>query len=237
VRAILLTLIFCLQSHDCQAQRVGPSQSSPPQTPGSQINVNWLYGSYIPKDVPWQPLTGGQRLMLYVRQTYTTPGIYVKTTIFAVHDQITDSYPAWGKGFGGLVKRLGSRQAQFVVQNSVTSFGDAILGWEPRYDRCQCDGFWPRTRHAVWRNFVTYGGAEKSMRPQLMPYAGAFGASALATTWEPGKPAPIIKGYQAAVTQVFVGAGINWIVEFSPEINRIIKRKKHHSDPKTQSPK
>jgi hypothetical protein len=36
---------------------------------------------------------------------------------------------------------------------------------------------------------------------------------------------------------VFVGAGINWIGEFSPEINRIIKRKKHHSDPKTQSPK
>jgi hypothetical protein len=43
---------------------------------GEQIHVNWLYGSYVPKDVPLKPLNGRMRFKLYVRQTFTTPGIY-----------------------------------------------------------------------------------------------------------------------------------------------------------------
>jgi hypothetical protein len=91
-------------------------------------------------------LSGNQRLKLYLRQTYTTWGIYIKSTLFPLRDQRHDTYPEWGDGFAGFGKRLGTRQAQFIIQNSVTSLGDGLLGWEPRYDRCRCDGFWPRTR-------------------------------------------------------------------------------------------
>ena len=63
------------------------------KTADNQINVNWLYGSYVPKDVPLRSLSGRERLKLYVRQTYTTPGIYIKTTLFALRDQIADSQP------------------------------------------------------------------------------------------------------------------------------------------------
>jgi hypothetical protein len=195
--------------------------------PDKQINVNWLYGSYVPKEIPLKPLDSNARFKLYVRQTYTTPGIYIKTTLFAVRDQIVDRQPEWGSDFSGFAKRLADRQAQFIIQNSITSLGDGVLGWEPRYDRCHCTGLWPRTRHAVIRNFVTYDRSEQSFRPQVMPYLGAFTASALATTWEPGNPSWQIRGYQAAITQVFVGAGIHWIGEFAPEITRVFKRKKH----------
>lgn len=191
-----------------------------------QINVNWLYGSYVPKDVPLISLDARARVKLYVRQTYTTPGIYIKTTLFAVHDQVADRHPQWGADFVGFSKRLADRQAQFIIQNSVTSAANGLLMWEPRYDRCHCGGFWPRTRHAVVRNFVTYGRTEKSLRPQLMPYLGAFTASATATVWEPGNPSWQIRGYQAAITQVFVGAGINWIGEFGAEIRARFRRKK-----------
>ena len=196
------------------------------ETSSKQINVNWLYGSYVPKDVDLKPLQADQRFKLYVRQTYTTPGIYIKTTLFALHDQVADRQPEWGSSFSGFSKRLADRQAQFIIQNSVISLGDGLLGWEPRYDRCRCDGFWPRTKHAVIRNFVTYHGSENSLRPQIMPYLGAFVSSALATTWEPGNPNWQIRGYQAAVTQVFVGVGINWIGEFGPEIARVVRRRK-----------
>jgi hypothetical protein len=208
----------------CLAQTEAPSK--PAQASNTQINVNWFYGSYIPKDVALVSLSARQRFGLYVRQTYTTPGIYIKTTLFATHDQIADSQPEWGSGFGGFVKRLGNRQVQFIFQNSVTSLGDAMLGWEPRYDRCRCTGVWPRTRHALMRNFVTYDRTERSLRPQLMPYLGTFAASALATTWEPGNPSWEVRGYQAAITQVFVGAGINWVGEFAPEIGRILHKEK-----------
>jgi hypothetical protein len=192
----------------------------------TQINVNWLYGSYVPRTVQLRSLNRNERFELYIRQTYTTPGIYIKTTFFALHDQITDSNPGWGDGFEGFVKRVGDRQLQFIIQNSVTSAGDGLLGWEPRYDRCHCDGFWARTRHAVVRNFVTYDRTEKSLRPQVMPYLGAFGGAALATTWQPGNPSWQVRGYQAAITQVFVGMGINWLGEFAPEIVRVLRKKK-----------
>ena len=212
------------------------SQSAPPggdqaasAKSQAQINVNWFYGSYVPKDVPLKSLNLRMRWKLYLRQTYTTPGIYIKTMLFATHDQVTDSDAQWGDGFGGFGKRLGNRQAQFIIQNSVSSLGNGIAGWEPRYDRCHCDGFWPRTRHAMARNFVTYDGTEVSLRPQLMPYIGAFAASSIASTWEPGHPRWEVKGYQAAITQVFIGMGINWIGEFAPEIGKTLKRKKSQS--------
>jgi hypothetical protein len=59
-----------------------------------------------------------------------------------------------------------------------------------------------------------------------MPYLGAFAASAIATTWEPGTPRWEVRGYQAAITQVFVGIGINWIGEFGAEIARVVRKKK-----------
>lgn len=211
---------------------LGFAQGSLPETPRppseNQINVNWFYGSYVPKDVRLEPLNSEQRLDLYLRRTYTERGINIKTTLFALHDQTQNAYPQWGNGFNGFGKRLATRQAEFIIQNSVVSFGSGMLGWEPRYDRCRCAGFWPRTRHAILRNFLTYDHTEKNLRPQLLPYLGAFAGSSAATTWEPGRSQWQIKGYQAALTQVPTGVAVNWIGEFAPEVGRVLKRQKLH---------
>jgi hypothetical protein len=187
-----------------------------------------FYGSYVPKEVRVEPLDSEQRLDLYIRRAYTTKGIYIKTTLFALHDQMQNAYPDWGDGFSGFAKRLGTRQAEFIIQNSVISLGDGLLGWEPRYDRCRCSGIWPRTRHAIVRSFVTYDRTEKNLRPQIFPYLGAFAGSATSSTWEPGNPQWQIKGYQAVVTQVPTGMAVNCVAEFAPEINRVVKRFKTH---------
>jgi hypothetical protein len=221
----MLLLILAFRVTACLAQESAPTAPAKSSS-DKQINVNWLYGSYVPKDVPLRSLSGHERFKLYIRQTYTTPGIYVKTTFFALRDQDADSNPEWGDGFGGFAKRFGNRQAQFIIQNSLTSLGNGLLGWEPRYDRCRCDRFWHRTRHAIVRNFVTYDRSEKSLRPQIMPYVGSFGASAIGTAWQAGNPRWEVRGYQAVITQFFVGMGINWLGEFAPDISRIFHRKK-----------
>jgi hypothetical protein len=199
-------------------------QSSAPSTDNSQLKVNWLYGSYVPKDVPLLPLDAHMRFRLYIRATYTTWGIYVKSISFTLHDQIRGTYPEWGDGFDGFAKRLGTRQAEFIIQNSTIALGNGLVGWEPRYDRCRCPGFWPRTRHAMVRNFVTYNRTEESLRPQLMPYLGAFAGSVTSSAWVPGHPKWQVRGYQAAITQIPVGMGINWISEFAPEIFGVLKK-------------
>lgn len=221
-----IPIVCALLISTCAAQEETRNDSSRATVASRELNVNWLYGSYVPKDVPLISLNGHQRFKLYLMQTYTTPGIYIKTTLFALHDQISNSNPEWGDDFAGFAKRLGDRQVQFIIQNSITSLGNGMLGWEPRYDRCRCAGLWPRTRHALVRNFVTYDRSEKSLRPQLMPFLGAFGSSSIASTWAPGNPRWEVRGYQAVVTQVFVGAGINWLGEFAPEIVGVLHRKK-----------
>lgn len=218
-RIAVMLAIFTLSAN---GQNTAPPGSVTP-TDEQELNVNWLYGSFVPKDVPLIPLTGRQRWKLYVRMTYTTPGIYVKTGFFTLSDQIRNVPPEWGKTAEGFGKRLGTREAQFVIQNSLTALGDAAVDWEIRYNRCQCDGLWPRTWHAIARNFVTYGGAHQSLRPQLMPYVSAFAAAATSASWQPNNPKLVVKGYQGAITQVGVGIGVNWLAEFAPEIKRVLR--------------
>jgi len=205
-----------------------PTQQTQAQKEGKQINVNWLYGSYVPKDVPLVPLTPHQRFQLYLHQTYITYGIYIKTVFFALEGQIKGTPPEWDGGASGFGKRALSYQGQFIIQNTISSAGNAYVGWEPRYERCRCDGIKSRTWHAVKRNFVTYNSSDSSLRPQLMPYAGAAGGAAIAAVaWLPGNLNPGIKAYQAAITQIFVGVGVNLLAEYAEDAMRLIGKDKN----------
>ena len=209
-----------------QAQTGGEQASSAAPKSNQELQVNWLYGAYVDKDVPLHPLSNQQRFQLFLRQSFLTPGVYVKTAFFSLTDQAENHPPEWGDGFGGYAKRTASRYGQFVAQNSLSGAGNALLGYEPRYDRCRCVGFWPRTGHAVLRNFLTYNRTEKEMRPQFAMYAGAFGGGIIAGSWEPGNPSLLTKGYQGAITQAIFGVCANWLGEFAPDIKRVLRRSK-----------
>jgi hypothetical protein len=225
VCAIGLALPMLVASSFAQNTSGTPDQSAPPPV-NTQLPVNWLYGAYVPNDVPLVALNGEERFKLYIRQTYTTPGIYIKTGFFALHDQVRDTPSAWGDDFSGFAKRVGSNQATNIIQNSFTSVGQAAVGWEPRYDRCRCTGAWPRFRHAFVRNFITYDRTEQSIRPNIMPFAAAFGAGAIGATWNPNNPTITVKGYQSVITQAWVGIITNSIGEFAPDIKKKLTRHK-----------
>jgi hypothetical protein len=226
VRRSLLGVFVGLLAATSSAQEESKTGQPQPTNVNTQLPVNWLYGAYIPKNAPLIALTGRERFKLYVRQTYTTPGIYIKTGFFAIHDQVRDTPPAWGNDFSGFIKRVGSNQATNIIQNSFTSLGQGMVGWEPRYDRCRCDGAWPRFRHAFIRNFITYDRSEQSIRPNIMPFAAAFGAGAIGATWNPDNPTITVKGYQSVITQAWVGVIINGIGEFAPDVKKKLKRHK-----------
>lgn len=137
--------VFALLVTASSAQETNRT-SRPPESPSvnTQLPVNWLYGAYIPKGIPLVALNGQQRVKLYIRQTFTTPGIYIKSGLFAVHDQVNNTPSEWGDGLSGFAERIGSNQATNIIQNSFTSLGQGIVGWEPRYDRCRCTGGWRR---------------------------------------------------------------------------------------------
>lgn len=223
---VLLLIVFAFSATCCLAQQPAPAPTPAPaaKPDANEINVNWLYGAYLPRDVPLKPLTRHQRKQLYFRQTYTTWGIYAKTAFFALGDQAGDSPPEWGEGFGGYAKRFGSRFGQFAIQNTFSATGNYLLHYEPRYEVCRCSGAWPRVRHALARNFVTYNATEHEIRPQLALYAGAMGAGMIASTWKPGPTDPWRNGYQAMLTQAVFGCMTNIIGEFAPDIKKLVKK-------------
>jgi hypothetical protein len=190
-----------------------------------QLKVNFIYGAYVPKDVPLVSLTGHQRAHLFVLQTFTTPGIYVKTTFLALMNQAGGTPYEWGGGFEGFGRRLASSYARSSIQNVFSTGGNAALRYEPRYDRCRCVGFGPRTKHALMRNFVTYNQTEKELRPQFALYGAAFGAGMLSSLWQP-KHQLWTDGSRGVEAQVGLGMVSNWIAEFAPEIERRLRRQK-----------
>jgi hypothetical protein len=190
-----------------------------------QLKVNFIYGAYVPKDVPLVSLTGHQRAHLFVLQTFTTPGIYVKTTFLALMNQASGTPYEWGGGFEGFGRRLASSYARSSIQNVFSTGGNAALRYEPRYDRCRCVGFGPRTKHALMRNFVTYNQTEKELRPQFALYGAAFGAGMLSSLWQP-KHQLWTDGSRGVEAQVGLGMVSNWIAEFAPEIERRLRRQK-----------
>jgi hypothetical protein len=209
------------------AQEMPNARTAPVPEQSNPIRVNWLYGAYVPRDAELNALTGPQRKRLYLHQTFLTWGIYFKTAMFSLGDQASTSPPQWGDGIGGYGKRFASRYGQFAVQNTLSTAGNFLLRYEPRYDRCRCNGAWPRIRHALVRNFVTYDSSERARRPQIALYGGALGAGMVASVWKPTQSSPWVSGYQSVVTQVVFGSFSNVVGEFAPEISRLFKRNRN----------
>lgn len=186
----------------------------------------WLTGIYVGKDQQRVPLTGDQRLDYYLKQTLTTPGAYMKRMFTAGFDQVRGVPYQWDDGWTGYAERFASREGQFISANSLAALGNAALKYEPRYDRCRCTGFWPRTKHAIIRNFLTYNESEVELRPQWALYAGAFGGGLISTSWKPKPRNPFEEGGRAAAEQGGYGAALNIFIEFADEINSKIGMKK-----------
>ena len=203
-------------------QEGAPSAAAPASKP-TPVKVNWLYGAYIPKDASFVPLTNRQRAQLYAHETFTGPSTYAKTLFSTVADQISNSPTEWRRTTSGFGRRFASRYGELAIQNSLSAAGNALLQYEPRYDRCPCTSFWPRARHALVRNFVTYNKTEKELRPQFASYGAALGAGMIASTWRPGDRA-WAEGFRSMLTRAGGGCLSNLFGEFAPEILRHIKK-------------
>ena len=225
--SMLCLLVFllgprCWSQEEFEDVHPASKEQSTPQSV-EQLNVNWLYGAYVPKEAPLVPLTGHQREKLFVRQTFITPGIYIKSGFLSLIDQASGTPYEWGGGFEGYGRRAASIYARSSIQNVLSTVGNAALQYEPRYDRCRCVGLGPRTKHALVRNFMTYTQTQGALRPQIALYGAALGAGMLSSVWKPqGKL--WAEGYHGVMTQVGFGMLSNWIGEFAPEIRRKLKR-------------
>jgi len=191
-----------------------------------RLPIEWLIGPYIPVQGSLQPLTNSEREEVYLRHTFLTAGSYVARAFSAGLDQARGEPYQWGGGMAGYGRRYAARYGQFVIQNSLAAAGNAALGYEPRYDFCRCRGFWPRTRHAISRNFVVYNRTEHELRPQVPLYAGAFAAGMLYGSWLPGQHSMWKSGTYSTLSQAGIGSGYNFVSEFALDVLHKFRIKK-----------
>lgn len=228
--AMKIVLLLLLLSCVSPAQQDKPLPPSPSQSQqDTQVEestlhrvgtlpIEWLIGPYIPQSGPFTPLTGKQRTRVYFEQTYFNVGSYAARAFAAGIDQARGEPRDWGGGAAGYGRRFASRFGQFAIENTFVAAGNAALGYEPRYDLCRCTGFWPRTKHAIARNFVAYDSSERKLHPQIPLYVAAFGAGAISSQWMPQDPSPWRNGAYVALQQAGYGSGINWVSEFALDI-------------------
>lgn len=238
------SLVFLLAAF-CPSQETTPPDAPQPQTAPqnaqeskpqtnkivgalSQVKnlpAEWLIGPYIPSSGPLIPLTTSQRANVYLRQTFATPGPYVVRLFSAGVDQARNYPSEWGGGMGAYGERVANRYGRFLIANTVSAAGNAVVGYEPRYDLCRCHTFWLRTRHAIVRNFVTYNNTETDLRPAFPLYGGAFASGLVSSQWLPGKQGVLKDGGYAALSQAGYGVAYNWVSEFAVDIVRKITHK------------
>ena len=235
----VLFVVFGILAPTGEAQQSRPSeddkvpanptvQGNGPSTPArlGRLPIEWIIGPYIPAQGPLQTLSNAQRKQIYFRQTFLTAGSYVARAFSAGIDQARGEPHEWGGGFAGYGRRSAARYGEFVVQNSVLSAGNALLGLEPRYDFCRCEGFWSRTRHAVSRNFVAYDRRERELRPQIPMYTAAFAAGLFYNAWLPGQHNIWKGGAYSMLSQAGIGSGYNFVSEFALDILHSVGLKK-----------
>jgi hypothetical protein len=215
-------------SHGSDREKPPEKEKKPSRSASlGRLPIEWLIGPYIPVQETLKPLTNKQRREIYFRQTFLTVGSYVARGFSAGLDQARGEPQQWGGGMSGYGKRYAARYGQFVVQNSLQAGGNALLGYEPRYDFCRCQGFWPRTGHAVSRNFLAYNLTESKLRPQVPTYAAAFTAGMLYNSWLPGKRNIWADGAYSVLLQAAIGSGYNVVSEFSLDILHAFGIKKY----------
>lgn len=185
----------------------------------------WFAGVFVPKGQTMTPLTFTQRREYYLEQTLVTPRAYLKRMFIAGIDQARGVPAQWDDGWVGYSERFASRQGQFISANTLAALGNLALKYEPRYDLCNCSHLWPRTRHAVLRNFLTYDFSEQQLRPQWGLYGGAFGGGMISTAWKPHPRNAFAEGGRAMLGQAAYGTLLNFFVEFAGDINRKIGAK------------
>jgi hypothetical protein len=187
--------------------------------------ASWITGVYVEQQQTRVPLSGEERRQIYLRQTLTTPGAYMKRMFQAGFDQARGVPSQWDDGWGGYAERFASREGQFISANTLAALGNAALKYEVRYDQCRCSGFVQRTRHAVVRNFLTYN-EQGAWRPQWALYGGAFGGGAISTAWKPHPRDVLANGGLAVLGQAGYGALLNFVIEFARDVNGKLGAKK-----------
>jgi hypothetical protein len=166
---------------------------------------------------PYRQPTQKQRFHRYVRWMFSPYSVASMTFVSGLH-QAERNPPDWQEGWAGFGERYASNLGTDMV-NATARYGLAgALQEDTEYYRCECSGFWPRLRHAVFATFIARRGADGHAAfgvPELVaPYVGPIVS---VYTWYPHRY-DMEDAFRMGNNGVLSEAGTNVAIEFLPSI-------------------
>jgi hypothetical protein len=154
----------------------------------------------------------------FVESAFSTATL-AKFSLGSLYGQATDQVPKWGSGAAGFEKRAAWRMAGLLSRTAAEYSVARLQGTDPRYDRCRCKGFLPRSRHALVSEF------------SVAPSARFTGIAATVGVTSLGQHSAIGDAGKRGIVLVGTDIGFNFLQEFWPEIKRTLSRRTFHTPP------
>ncbi|MEJ7604819.1 MAG: hypothetical protein WKF37_00780 [Bryobacteraceae bacterium] len=188
------------------------------QVPVEPVPLPLIEARAIPPGVPITPLTPKEKAALTLRNTFGINAIFNRA-LFSMYDQLVDSPEEWPGTAEGYGMRLGASMGRLASRNALLLGGNVAFKLDPRYDRCSCSGFLPRTRHAVKRVLVARrdNGGQMVNIPRL---TAAYVSPIISNQWMPDRYNNWTNHYQMGTGHLGWTAAGNMLREFWPDISR-----------------
>lgn len=168
-------------------------------------------------------LSGDDRWRLFVRNNFASPGALFQVLGPSFGQTMGNTPKEWGRNAGGFGRRAGLNFVTNTSQSAIHSSTSAVLGYDPRYQRCDCKGAMKRLGHAFAGIVLSADSTGKrGFNPSNL--MGAYGAGFIGASLYPERYSIRVKGLQQGHQQVGGVAFGNIFQEFQPEISRFFRR-------------
>lgn len=131
----------------------------------------------------------------------------------ASYDQVVESPAVWPQDRESYGRRFITRSAQLLAIEATRHGAAAVLGRDPAYIACACEGMWRRLRHATAGVFTDFDAAGQR-RAAWPRFLGASAGALMLGQLQPGQGKPGTVALRAMTT-----VGASWLGNVAKEFH------------------
>ena len=227
---IAAALACLLTIQPVAAQDSSSATPTSPDTSTSQPNkrVFHLVPTFgiVRANTKFQPLTSGEKFELGATHAFDRVTI-VKAALAAAVSQAADAPAGWGQGWDAYGKRVGASAGNIGTNELFSTFlFPSLLHQDPRYFLSGAGTSKQRVWYAisrVWKTRTDSGGTAFNSAKIL----GSFFSAAATNIYYPNDDRTWGGTFKRGGIRLAVSAGTNVLQEFSPEIGKLFRKRKH----------
>jgi hypothetical protein len=169
-------------------------------------------------------LTADERVQVLIKNNFLSVGAVMRAVGPAIGGQFGNTPPDWGRTAEGFGRRVGTQFAIQTTRGLVSGGSAAMLGRDPRYQRCNCEGVFRRMGQS-FSGLVMGADASGARRFDPSNMMGAYTGGYVGASLYPDRYRISVKGYQLGTQQAGQVVVQNLLLEFGPDIKRFFKTK------------